>query len=125
MQDISSLPIHGPGMDAGRAFTSGGSDRSEFRSGFKGALPTAASCRRRLSYLLVSANSLVMVLQRPDAQELQKLVMPVASQMQAAGALPKDRRSSAGNHCKTAAAALQALSWLVYTGPGCGAQPVP
>ncbi|KAK9868352.1 hypothetical protein WJX84_003625 [Apatococcus fuscideae] len=62
----------------------------------------------------------VATCQKPDAQQLQKLVMPVASLMQAASALPKDRRSTVVNHCKTAAGALQALSWIVYSGPGRG-----
>ncbi len=60
------------------------------------------------------------LVQSPDAQQLQGLLMPVASQMQAASGLPKDRRSTVVNHCRAAAGALQALSWLAYTGPGCG-----
>ena len=40
--------------------------------------------------------------------------------MQAANALLEGRRSAAFNHQKTVADSLHALSWMVYTGPGCG-----
>eukprot|EP00891_Asterochloris_glomerata_P007916 jgi/Astpho2/7916/Aster-06394 len=58
--------------------------------------------------------------QKPDVSQLTTLVGPVAEQMQAATALTEGRRSAAFNHQKTVAEALHALTWLVYTGPGCG-----
>ena len=60
------------------------------------------------------------VLQKPSAGELPTLVGPVAAHMQAATALTEGRRSAVFNHQKTVADSLQALSWMVYTGPGCG-----
>ena len=59
-------------------------------------------------------------MQKPDVSQLTTLVGPVAEQMQAATALTEGRRSAAFNHQKTVAEALHALTWLVYTGPGCG-----
>lgn len=61
-------------------------------------------------------------MQKPDVSQLTTLVGPVAEQMQAATALTEGRRSAAFNHQKTVAEALHALTWLVYTGPGCGEQ---
>ena len=60
------------------------------------------------------------VLQKPEAAELQALVAPVGASMQAAQALTEGRRGAAFNHYKAAAEALQALSWVVYSGPSCG-----
>ena len=59
-------------------------------------------------------------MQKPYVSQLTTLVGPVAEQMQAATALTEGRRSAAFNHQKTVAEALHALTWLVYTGPGCG-----
>ena len=64
-------------------------------------------------------------MQKPDVSQLTTLVGPVAEQMQAATALTEGRRSAAFNHQKTVAEALHALTWLVYTGPGCGESRVP
>ena len=62
----------------------------------------------------------IACLQKPTANELPLLVAPVAEHMQAATALTEGRRSAVFNHQKTAAEALHALSWMVYTGPNCG-----
>ena len=62
----------------------------------------------------------MLATQKPDVSQLTTLVGPVAEQMQAATALTEGRRSAAFNHQKTVAEALHALTWLVYTGPGCG-----
>ena len=59
--------------------------------------------------------------QTPDAAGLQRLVAPVGASLQAAQALTEGRRGPAFNHYKAAADALQSLSWVVYTGPNCGA----
>lgn len=56
----------------------------------------------------------------PSTPELQALLQPVADEMMAAGALAEDRRSPAFQQLKVAAEALNALSWLAYTGPSCG-----
>ena len=60
---------------------------------------------------------------KPDAAGLQRLVGPVGEQMGAAGALTEGRRGAAFHHCKAVAEALGGLSWVVYTGPGCGVDP--
>ncbi len=60
-------------------------------------------------------------MQAPDAAGLQQLVAPVGASLQAAQALTEGRRGPAFNHYKAAADALQSLSWVVYTGPSCGA----
>ena len=65
----------------------------------------------------------MLAMQKPDVSQLTTLVGPVAEQMQAATALTEGRRSSAFNHQRTVAEALHALTWLVYTGPGCGEPP--
>lgn len=52
---------------------------------------------------------------------MQQLVSPVGASLQAAQALTEGRRGPAFNHYKAAADALQSLSWVVYTGPNCGA----
>ena len=59
-------------------------------------------------------------LQQPDQAGLQSLVAPVAQQMAAAAKLTEGRRMAAFNHAKVTAEALQALSWVAYTGPSCG-----
>ena len=59
--------------------------------------------------------------QAPDAGSLQKLVEPVGKQLMAASEQANDRRSTAFNQVKTASEALQALTWVIYTGPSCGA----
>ena len=58
--------------------------------------------------------------QAPQASELQGLVGPVGQRMQEAQARADDRRSPAFNQAKLAAEALQALTWVVYTGPASG-----
>ena len=45
--------------------------------------------------------------------------------MQAAMGLTEGRRGGTFNHYKTAADALQGLSWVLYSGPACGAQTYP
>ncbi len=60
---------------------------------------------------------------RPDQAQLQALLQPVAAEITAAGALAEQRRSPAFQHAKSVAEALGALSWLAYTGPGCGEHP--
>lgn len=57
---------------------------------------------------------------KPDAAGLQQLVGLVGEQMQKASSLAEGRRGAAVNHCKAVAEALQCLSWVVYSGPGCG-----
>jgi len=61
------------------------------------------------------------VVQKPDQAGLQSLVGPVGAQMQAAGTLTEGKRTAAFNHIKVVAESLQALSWVVYSGPSCGA----
>ena len=59
-------------------------------------------------------------LQPPKPEELQGLVGPVGQRMGEAQSLAEDRRSPALHQAKAAAEALQALTWVVYTGPSCG-----
>ena len=59
--------------------------------------------------------------QKPNDAELQQLVAPVGAAMQAAQALTEGRRGACFNHYKAAADSLQALSWVLYSGPACGA----
>lgn len=59
-------------------------------------------------------------MQAPDAGGLQQLVEPVGKQLMAASGMADNRRSAVFNHLKTAADALQALTWVVYSGPSCG-----
>ena len=61
--------------------------------------------------------------QRPDSAGLGKLVEPVGAQIQAADAATQGRRSAAFAYAKAVADALPALSWVVYSGPGCGGSP--
>eukprot|EP00882_Tetradesmus_deserticola_P033880 GHRQ01038737.1.p1 GENE.GHRQ01038737.1~~GHRQ01038737.1.p1 ORF type:complete len:184 (+),score=72.83 GHRQ01038737.1:148-699(+) len=65
--------------------------------------------------LLVASNA-----KQPDTAQLQSVLAPVAEPMMAAGALADNRRSACFQQHKAAAEALQALSWLAYTGPSCG-----
>lgn len=58
--------------------------------------------------------------QKPDAAGLQKVIQPIAEQLGAATSLTEGRRNSAFNHNKTVADALQALTWILYSGPNCG-----
>lgn len=62
----------------------------------------------------------MLLLQKPSPAELPVLVGPVVEHMQAANVLLEGRRSAAFNHQKTVADSLHALSWMVYSGPGCG-----
>ncbi|WIA37219.1 hypothetical protein OEZ86_014170 [Tetradesmus obliquus] len=57
---------------------------------------------------------------QPDTAQLQSVLAPVAEPMMAASALADNRRSPCFQQNKVAAEALQALSWLAYTGPSCG-----
>ena len=59
---------------------------------------------------------------QPDMGGLQKLVEPVGMEIFAADKLTQGRRSAAFNYCKAVAEALPALSWVVYSGPSCGAR---
>lgn len=61
--------------------------------------------------------------QQPDMGQLQGLVQPVGGQIAAADRLTQGRRSAAFNYAKAVAEALPALSWVVYSGPNCGAAP--
>lgn len=61
--------------------------------------------------------------QKPDMGQLQGLVEPVGAQIAAADRLTQGRRSAAFNYAKAVAEALPALSWVVYSGPSCGAAP--
>lgn len=65
----------------------------------------------------------VSPVQRPEGAELQQLLAPVAEQMVAASDLASGPRSPYVNHFKTVAEAGQALSWVAYSGPACGARP--
>lgn len=58
---------------------------------------------------------------QPDLAGLQTLVQPVGAEIAAADKLTQGRRSSAFNYHKAVAEALPALSWVVYSGPSCGA----
>lgn len=58
--------------------------------------------------------------QKPDVAGLQALLQPVGAKLQAAVTLTDGRRTPAFNNYKVAADALQALSWVAYTGPSCG-----
>uniref|UniRef100_A0A383VPJ4 C-CAP/cofactor C-like domain-containing protein n=1 Tax=Tetradesmus obliquus TaxID=3088 RepID=A0A383VPJ4_TETOB len=57
---------------------------------------------------------------QPDTAQLQSVLAPVAEPMMAASSLADNRRSPCFQQNKVAAEALQALSWLAYTGPSCG-----
>lgn len=59
--------------------------------------------------------------QKPDTATFQQLLAPVAAEMVEASKLAEGRRSASFNHVKAVAEALQALSWLAYTGPETGA----
>ena len=48
---------------------------------------------------------------------------PVGQRLGEAQALAEDRRSPAFQQAKAAAEALQALTWVVYSGPSCGTNP--
>ncbi|KAJ9504589.1 hypothetical protein QJQ45_030512 [Haematococcus lacustris] len=58
--------------------------------------------------------------QPPDLAGLQQLLAPVAAELLAAGRLTEGRRTAAFNAAKLVAEALQALTWLAYTGPASG-----
>ena len=60
------------------------------------------------------------LVQPPKPEELQGLVGPVGQRMGEAQSLAEDRRSPALHQAKAAAEALQALTWVVYTGPSSG-----
>ena len=62
--------------------------------------------------------------QKPDMAQLQGLVEPVGAEIAAADRLTLGRRSAAFNYAKATAEALPALSWVVYSGPNCGAAPL-
>lgn len=51
---------------------------------------------------------------------LQQLLAPVARSIMAATQQSEGRRNASFNALKLVAEALQALSWLAYTGPSCG-----
>lgn len=53
-------------------------------------------------------------------EELQQLLAPVATQLEAAGKLGSGSRSPYINHFKVVGEAAQALSWVAYSGPECG-----
>lgn len=57
---------------------------------------------------------------KPSDAELQALVGPVGEQMVAAGDLASGPRSPYQHHFKFVSEAMQALSWVAYTGPNCG-----
>lgn len=78
----------------------------------------SAENRRRKA---AAVSNFVDVVQKPDNASLQKLIAPVGAQLQAATELSEGRRSAAFNHLKAVAEALQALSWVVYSGPNSGA----
>ncbi len=60
-------------------------------------------------------------LQKPDMGGLQQLLSPVAVSIMAASQASEGRRGPCFNALKLLAESLQALSWLAYSGPGCGA----
>ena len=61
--------------------------------------------------------------QQPDMAGLQSLVEPVGAQIVLADKATQGRRSAAFSYAKAVADALPALSWVVYSGPGCGVSP--
>ncbi|KAL6775929.1 hypothetical protein ACKKBG_A19115 [Auxenochlorella protothecoides x Auxenochlorella symbiontica] len=58
-------------------------------------------------------------------EELQQLLAPVATQLEAAGKLGLGSRSPYLNHFKVVGEAAQALSWVAYSGPNCGMRSPP
>ena len=60
-------------------------------------------------------------MQPPEPEKLQGLVGPVGQCLGEAQSLAEDRRSPALHQAKAAAEALQSLTWVVYSGPSCGA----
>lgn len=60
------------------------------------------------------------VCQKPDVPQLQTLLQPVGDKMMAIGELGGGPRSPYVQHYKMLSEAVQALSWVAYTGPGCG-----
>ena len=79
------------------------------------------SSQQCCSSLHFALNGHSFLAQKPTPNELPALVAPVAEHMQAATALIEGRRSTVFNHQKAVAESLHALSWMVYTGPNCGA----
>ena len=75
--------------------------------------PCCCPCPRRCRPELLQAPA--------DPGQLQGLVGPVGERLQQAHTLADDRRSPAFIQAKLAAEALQALTWVVYTGPASGA----
>ncbi|PSC76207.1 dipeptidyl aminopeptidase acylaminoacyl peptidase [Micractinium conductrix] len=57
---------------------------------------------------------------KPSDAELQELVAPFGERMVAASELSSGPKSPYQNHFKLVSEAMQALSWVVYTGPDCG-----
>jgi len=60
---------------------------------------------------------------KPDMSAFQQLLQPVGAEMVEANKLAEGRRTPSFNHVKAVAEAIQALSWLAYTGPETGMNP--
>eukprot|EP00878_Enallax_costatus_P031269 GHUV01034183.1.p1 GENE.GHUV01034183.1~~GHUV01034183.1.p1 ORF type:complete len:432 (+),score=154.97 GHUV01034183.1:2250-3545(+) len=71
--------------------------------------------KEQRTVLLVAAKA-----KQPPPEQMQSILQPVAEPMMAASALADNRRSAVFQQNKVLAEALQALSWLAYTGPSCG-----
>eukprot|EP01026_Neomeris_dumetosa_P082645 TRINITY_DN9474_c0_g1_i2.p1 TRINITY_DN9474_c0_g1~~TRINITY_DN9474_c0_g1_i2.p1 ORF type:complete len:284 (-),score=37.42 TRINITY_DN9474_c0_g1_i2:3-854(-) len=59
----------------------------------------------------------------PDSMYLRKLVSPVSEQMKAATQIADGPRSDYTNHNRAISESMQAMAWVVYTGPSSGMDP--
>eukprot|EP01025_Chloroclados_australasicus_P014313 TRINITY_DN1670_c0_g2_i1.p1 TRINITY_DN1670_c0_g2~~TRINITY_DN1670_c0_g2_i1.p1 ORF type:complete len:510 (-),score=79.18 TRINITY_DN1670_c0_g2_i1:341-1837(-) len=59
----------------------------------------------------------------PDSMYLRKLVNPVSEQMKAATQIADGPRSDYTNHYRAVSESMQAMAWVVYTGPSSGMDP--
>ena len=122
---------------SGAAATGGGSGAAaDYQSLLAGALAAALDAAEALGGEVLRATRLLAegfrreaavlaamaACARPEEPaDLAALVAPVAEQLAAAADLAAGPRSPYASHFKVVAEASQALSWVVYTGPGCGA----
>eukprot|EP01023_Acetabularia_acetabulum_P031497 TRINITY_DN2954_c0_g1_i8.p1 TRINITY_DN2954_c0_g1~~TRINITY_DN2954_c0_g1_i8.p1 ORF type:complete len:500 (-),score=127.29 TRINITY_DN2954_c0_g1_i8:218-1717(-) len=60
---------------------------------------------------------------QPDSMYLRKLVQPVSEQMKAAAQIADGPRSDFTNHFRAVSESMQAMAWVVYTGPSSGMDP--
>lgn len=82
----------------------------------------ASSATDNVSYLAERSPRRCFVFpQKPSDSELQTLVADVGEAMVKTQALPGiNPRSAYQDHNKLLSEAVQALSWVIYTGPSCG-----